>query len=201
MDFQNLACDDHALNLAGTFSDGAELHVAIELFYWIVFDEAVAAEELNGLVADFYSYFAGEEFGHGGFARGAAVRIFEHGGALGEQARGVELSGHVGQFPLDALELGDGFAKLAALLDVFQCSFERAAADAERERGDGDAAAIQGAHGVNESLAFRAEEVFFGDLTVFKDELAGVAGAQAELVLFLAGAESFGSFFNDEGRE
>src|SRR5580658_10607510 len=105
--FEDFAGDDHALYLAGAFPDGAQLDVAIELLHWIIFDEAVTAEELHGLAADFYSYFTGEELGHGGLARDLAAGVLEHGGALGEQARGVKLGGHVGELPLDALEFRD----------------------------------------------------------------------------------------------
>ena len=127
--------------------------------------------------------------------------VLEDGGAQGEQARGVELGGHVGELPLDALKLGDGFAELAALFDVFQRGIEGAAADAEREGGDGDAAAVEDAHGVDEAFAFVAEQVFGGDLAVFEDQLAGVAGAEAELVFFFAGAEAGGALLDDEGGE
>ena len=50
--FQQLARDDQALNFAGAFADGAELDVAIELLDRIIFDEAVAAVDLDGFVGD-----------------------------------------------------------------------------------------------------------------------------------------------------
>src|SRR4051812_30242713 len=40
---EQIAGDHQALDLAGTFADGAKLHVAIKLFRRIVLDEAVAA--------------------------------------------------------------------------------------------------------------------------------------------------------------
>src|SRR5580698_1453823 len=84
---ENLAGDDHALDLAGAFADGAELHVAIKLFGRIVFDEAVAAVDLHRLVGHANSNFAGVEFGHAGFlgdarvvVSGSDVAIVEPGG-------------------------------------------------------------------------------------------------------------------------
>ena len=86
-------------------------------------------------------------------------------------------------------------------LTYFTAGVEGAAADAERQSGDGDASAVEGAHGVDEAFAFFAEEIFGGDGAVFEDEFAGVGGAQAELVFLLAGAEAGRSFFDDEGGE
>src|SRR5450755_1025621 len=64
--FQQLPCNHQALNLAGAFSNGAEFHVAIELFGGIVFDVAVAAVDLHAFIGTPYRNFAGVELGHGG---------------------------------------------------------------------------------------------------------------------------------------
>ena len=64
MHLQDFAGDDHALNLACAFADGAELHVAIELFCRIVFDEAVAAEQMHFLIADTHGHLARKELCH-----------------------------------------------------------------------------------------------------------------------------------------
>src|SRR6185312_16714142 len=181
------------------FADGAELHIAVELLRWVVFDEAVAAVELHGLVADAHGYFAGVELGHAGFAGDALARVLEHGGALGEQAGGVEFGGHVGELPLDPLELGDGFAELLPLLYVSERGVERAASNAERESGDGDASAVEDAHGIDEAFAKRAEQIFAGNFAVLEDEFRGVAGAESELVFLLAGTEAWSGFLDNEG--
>ena len=47
---QQLPRDHQPLDFAGTFADGAQLHVAIELFRRIIFDEAVAAVDLHAFV-------------------------------------------------------------------------------------------------------------------------------------------------------
>src|SRR5690349_24498072 len=58
--FQQLTGDHQPLDFAGAFAYGAELDVAVELLHRIVFDEAVAAVDLNGVVADANRDFRGE---------------------------------------------------------------------------------------------------------------------------------------------
>ena len=45
------------------------------------------------------------------------------------------------------------------------------------------------------------EQIFRGNLAILKDQLAGIAGAQAQLVFFLARPESLRSLLDDESRE
>src|SRR5439155_4861550 len=49
------------LNLAGAFPDGTELHVAIIFLRRIIFDEAIAAVNLNALVGHLHGDFAVKE--------------------------------------------------------------------------------------------------------------------------------------------
>ena len=49
---QYLARDNQALDLAGTFADGAEFNVAVELLDRVVFDETVTTVKLHCLIAD-----------------------------------------------------------------------------------------------------------------------------------------------------
>ena len=114
---------------------------------------------------------------------------------------GFDFGGHVGELPLDRLEIADGFAELLALLGIIQRGFVGALGHAERQSGDGDAAAVEHAHGVDESVAFFAQQIFGGNHAVFEDQFRGVAGAQAQLVFFFAGTESLGVFLHDEGGE
>src|ERR1700753_3484617 len=65
---EQFARNHHALDLTGSFANGAELDVAIELLHRIVLDESVAAVELDRLVADAYCGLTGEELRHGGLA-------------------------------------------------------------------------------------------------------------------------------------
>src|ERR1700722_13458762 len=61
---QDFAGDDQTLDLAGSLTDGAELYVAVELFYWIVLDEAVASVHLHCFIAHLHRNFAGHQLGH-----------------------------------------------------------------------------------------------------------------------------------------
>ena len=90
----------------------------LELLDGIVLDEAVATEELHGLVADADRCLAGEELRHSGLARDFSAGVFEYSRALGQQACGIKAGGHVGELPLNALKFGDSFAELAAFFDV-----------------------------------------------------------------------------------
>src|SRR5271166_3037033 len=79
---QDLPRDHQTLNLAGAFSDSAQLHVAIELLRRIVLDESVTAENLHALVGAAHRDLAAIELCHRGFLRGLHAGIFHGGGAL-----------------------------------------------------------------------------------------------------------------------
>jgi hypothetical protein len=49
---QYLARDNQALYLAGTFADGAEFNISVELLDRVVFDETVTTVKLHCLIAD-----------------------------------------------------------------------------------------------------------------------------------------------------
>jgi hypothetical protein len=146
--------------------------------------------DLHAFVADAAGGFAGVELGHGGFHRDLLPGVFDASRAHRQQPCGVELRGHVRELELDRLELADGLAELPALLRVLRRGIESATGHAQRERGDGDAAAVEYAHRVLEAFAQLADQILFGNQAVLEDQLRRVAGAQAELVLFLAGAEA-----------
>ena len=54
---------------------------------------------------------------------------------------------------------------------------------------------------VDEALVELAQQLRLGQPAVFEDHLAGGAGAQAELVFLLAGAEARRALFDDERRD
>ncbi len=157
--------------------------------------------DLDGLVGGLYRDLAGVELGHRRFERGLHVVVFHPRGAIRQQAGGVDFGGEVGEFPLDGLELADGFAELLALLGVPQRRFVRALGHAEPERGDRNSSAVEHAHGVDKSVAFLAEQVFHGDLAVLENHFRGIAGAQAEFVFLLPRTEALGSLLDHERRK
>ena len=117
----------------------------------------------------------------------------------GQQAGRAHLGGHVRDLELDGLEVGDGMAELAPSLRVGHRGFQRGLGDPDREGGDADAAAVQDLQRVHEPVALLAQEVLGGHAAVLEDQLGGVGGAHAELVLLLARPEALHPALQDEG--
>src|SRR6266702_4234505 len=145
---QELAGNDKFLDFAGAFADGAELHVAIKLFGWVILDESVAAVNLHTLVSDADGHFAGEKLGHTGFACETDVLL------VGETG---------------GLIFADGLTELFALLRVFHGGVERSLRHAERERGDGDASTVKNFEAADEAFAFRTEKIFARHFAIRED--------------------------------
>src|SRR5260221_7875272 len=199
---EKLAGDDQFLDFASAFADGAEFDVAVELFGGIILDEAVATVDLHAFVGDADGDFTGEKFGHARFARETErflIRVPS--GLIDEKARSFHFRGHVGEFELNGLKFTDGLAELLALLGIAGGGAERTLRHAERERGDGDAAAVENGEAACKALAFGAEEIGGGNVAVGEDDFRSVAGAEGKFILLLAGTEGWHAFFEDEGAE
>jgi len=95
--------------------------------------------------------------------------------------------------------LGDGHAESVALFGVFDAVFQAGADATGRSGGDGVAPVIQAAHGDVEALALLAQPVLEGHLDILHDDAAGRAGAHAQLVLLVVGADAFHVPGDDEG--
>lgn len=54
--FQKLTRNDEPLNLASAFTNRAQLYVAIELLDRIIFDESIAAVNLQGLIGHLHGH-------------------------------------------------------------------------------------------------------------------------------------------------
>ena len=185
---EELAGNDQLLNFARAFPYCAELNIAIELFRRIVFDEPVAAMDLDALVGHADGYFAGEQLGHAGLASETDVfAVGQPRSLVDQQAGGFDFGGHVRQLELNGLKLANGFAELFALLGVFGRGFERALGHPKSQCSDGNAAAIENLQAADETFAFRSQEVFSGNSTVGEDNFRSIAGTHAELVFFLPG--------------
>src|SRR5262245_43890333 len=96
--------DHDALDLAGAFVDTLDSRVAPVALYRVVAGVAVAAVELHRVVADAACSLRGVELGHRGLAGEGSPLLLEPRGAVGQQARGGELAGHVGELELRGLE-------------------------------------------------------------------------------------------------
>ncbi len=73
-----------------------------------------------------------------------------------------------------------------ALLRVLQSRFVGALGGAHRKRSDGNAAAIQDAQTIDESLALLAEQLRFRQPAIRKNNFTGGASAHSKFVFFLA---------------
>src|SRR5205823_3123912 len=140
---ENLLSDDEPLNLRRALADGAELGVAPVFFGWVIFRVAVAAVNLYGLLADPDGDLRGVELRHRRLFSHLLPRVLQSRCAVGQKARGVYLRRHVCELELDGLKLGDGLAELFALLRVAHRRLVSALRDAECERRNRDAPAVQ----------------------------------------------------------
>ena len=125
--------------------------------------------------------------------------IGEPGGVIDEHARGGDLRGHVGQLELNGLEFADGLAELLAFLGVFRGGVAGALRHAQRQRGDGDAPAVEDLQAVHEAVALLAQQIFLGHAAIAEDDFGSVARAHAQLVFLFAGAKAGRALFDDEG--
>src|SRR5438067_5295463 len=198
---EQLARDHQSLDLAGALSDGAQLHIAVKLLSRIILDEAVPAVDLHTLVGAAHCHFAGIELCHRRLLSSFDTSILHRRGAQSQQTSSLDLSCHVRQLPLDRLKLAYGPAKLLTVLRVFERRIKGALSDAQRQRRDRDSSSIKDAHRIDESIAFLAQKIGRRHATVLKDHFGGVAGAQPQLVFFLAGAKTLHALFDNERRE
>ena len=122
--------------------------------------------------------FAGVELAHRSLGRVGPARVAERRRAVHQEARGVQLGGHVGHHPAQRLEVGDGLAERLALLRIGDRLLQRAAPEPDAERPDGDPSLVEDAQRVDEPVVDLADAVLVGHQDVLEDELGGVAGAQ-----------------------
>src|SRR4051812_22283969 len=126
----------HHLERAAGDHPGARLAEA-------VLDQAVlrvagAAEDLHGLGGDVEAGLVAEQLCHRGVLRVGQAGVGAHGGAVEQQLAGVELDPHVGELPLQALELAQRAAELLARARMLARQVEAEAAERQRARGVAD---------------------------------------------------------------
>ena len=166
----------------------AVAHIALQR---VLLDVAVAAVQLQGLVADVEAQVGGEPLGHG--AEGAFVRVAVvqlPGRQPHHLLRRHQVGGHVRQGELHALELAHRLIELAALLHVALRLGQRRRGRAQRAAGDIDAAAVQAGHGDLEALALVADAVFHRHARVLENHRPGGLAFPAHLVLVAAVADA-----------
>jgi len=124
-----------ALDLYGSRADAQAADVAVDALHRVLAAEAVAAEQLNRLVADELGREVGRGLGHRRLERRRrAARPGHVHGALQQQARAFQLGGHVGDLPLQPLEGRERLVADAALAHVLHRVLERALRGAHAHR-------------------------------------------------------------------
>src|SRR6266704_2340669 len=184
--FQDLLRNRVQLHVARALVDRADLGVAVELLNRVLLGVAVAAKQLYRQRGDSLRHLRGEELGHRRLRRVWLTRRLEPGGGLR-------------QLKLDRLKLPDGFAELLPLLRVLERRGEGAARHADHLGPDPDAPGVQRLDRHFVSHAQLTHHVRCRDLAALEDQLARARGADAELVLFLADAESPEALLHREG--
>src|SRR5690606_16169097 len=109
-----------------------------------------------------------------------SLGVFQRGRAVGEQLGGLGAGRHVGDVPLDPLELVDLLAEGLPFVGVAHGRLDGRKGDAVGLGGDADAAAVEGGHGDLEAFAFFTEAVGGRNAAIFEYELGGAARANAE---------------------
>src|ERR1019366_3718799 len=152
--------NDDALDVAGTFADLIHLGVAKIALDGKIAQITITAENLDRVVAGAQRGFDREVLGHAGLEFDRHAGVVHASGIEREQARGLHLGCHLRQRQLYRLEGGYRLAELRALARVGECRIERRLPQADGERGDVDAAAVQGSGDGAKTRAFIADEVF-----------------------------------------
>src|SRR5438309_5251122 len=141
------------------------------------------------------------ELGLRGGVGEANTRVRQGGGAVHQQAGGVELGARSREAPLDHLELGDRPAELPPLLRVSDRDFERRAAEPDRERADSDASFVENPFDIVEGVAVAADPIGRRNATILEHELRGVRRVQPHLLFTAAHAIAGRSARHAEPRE
>jgi hypothetical protein len=193
--------DDQLLDLGGALVDLGDLGVPEVPLHLVLLDEAVAAVHLDGVGGDAHRGLRREELGHGRLRPVGRARILAPGRAEREQAGRLDRGRHVGQHPLHHLVLADGHPEAPALPGVGRRRLVRGLRDAHRLRRDADTPGVERPERDLESLSHLAQPVGGGNPAALEEELGGVRGADAELVLGLDHREAGRPLLDQEGAD
>src|SRR5690606_33057688 len=115
---QQVGRDHDALDLARALVDLRDARISIIALHVEFLGVPVATVDLERLVRDPVAHLGGVELGHRGLGGVAHALVLERRRAEDEQARRIDVGGHVRQHESDGLVLGDGLAEALALLGV-----------------------------------------------------------------------------------
>src|SRR5215211_5475375 len=144
---------------------------------------AVAAEYLDRLGRLSAGDRGGEQLRH---RTGLGVRpplLAQPGCPVDEHARRLDLGRHVGQLPLNRLEVADALPELSALERVCVSDVVGCLSDPKSLCGDPDPSAVERRHGDAETLSLLAEQALLAHLHPVEDDVCGRARVKPELLL------------------
>ena len=189
------------MHVGRAFVDRANLRVAEQLGYGIVFGVSHPAEEIDAFRREPHRHLGGVVLRHGPGCHEVLPAVLQASGVPDHQPRGLELRHEFGNLKLNALELGETLAELPALLDIPQRVPESPFRDPDHLRSDRDTALVQRLDRDSVAVANLAYDVLSGYLAVIEEQLAGRRRPDPELVFFLANAEAWSVPFDQEGRD
>src|SRR5690242_3677965 len=193
--------DHQLLHLVGALADGEDLRVAVEAAHRVLLDVAVAAVDLHGFLRAAHREPPRLELRLRGGEAERAPLVLQPGGLVGEQARRLDLGGHVGELGLDGLEPADRLPERAPLLGVGERLVERALGEADAHRRDADAPDVEHVEELAEALPARPEQVLVRHAAVREAQWPGVRGVPAHLAIRLALLVARGAVLDDEVRD
>ena len=124
---------------------------------------------LKGLGSNQHGGFSGIDLGHGRLFNKRQALILKIGGPVGQQPRGVNSGGHIGQEPLNCLEVGNRPAKLPALPGVSQSPVKRPLGNTHPLGGNISPAGIYRLQSDLKTLPLFTQTIGLGHKTVLKD--------------------------------
>ena len=158
--------------------------------------------KLHAHIGGLHGEVGGGELGHGGLDADIVQALVHQPGDIAQpELRLGKLGGEVGQHELDALEVRDAPAGLAARADIGHGVVEGGARDAERMGGDGRARLVERAEQHLQPLARPEHQVLPRHTHALEGERGGGACAQAELVLQPQHAYAGGLLLDGERRD
>ena len=201
--------DQHPLHLGGALTDLEHLGVAVETRDRVLLHEAVAAEDLGRDPGGGDRRLGGVELGDRGgllelLHRRATTllhRVLHGRGPVGQQAARVEHHLEVGDLEGQPLLAPDRDTEGLPLPGVLQAQVETGLDAADRERGDGDPAVVEGGEELRVAAAPVTEQVGLGDVHAVEGQRVRVGGVPAELVVGLLGGEAGGAAGHDDRRD
>ena len=117
-----------------------------------------------------------------------------------QQARGVDLDGHVGQHELQTLEGRDGLPELLPFLRIAGGGIQRRLGDPDRGGAGHGPGVVEGAHRDLEALTLGPQTVFDRHLTVLQMEGHGRRRTDTHLPLFFPDGKPLEAGLDEEGR-